>query len=75
MRGGVWAGRWEWRGAAAAQAACTGRARLKAGGHRAHAERTWNMSSMLVTLDVSKLNGWLNAYACCRVERGAYDAE
>ena len=41
MRGEVWAGRWEWRGAAAAQAACTGRARLKAGGQgtrRAHPE-------------------------------------
>ena len=39
------------------------------------AERTSNMFFMVVTLDVSKLNGWLNAYACCRVERGAYDAE
>ena len=37
-------------------------------------ERTWNMYCMLVTLDVSKLSGWLNAYACCRVERRAYDA-
>ena len=32
-------------------------------------ERTSNMRSMLVTLDVSKLSGWLNATACCRVER------
>ena len=30
---------------------------------------------MLVTLDVSKLSGWLNAFAFCRVERRAYDAE
>ena len=30
---------------------------------------------MLVTLDVSKLSGWLNAHTDCRVERGAYDAE
>eukprot|EP00964_Phaeocystis_antarctica_P031105 scaffold17599_cov43-Phaeocystis_antarctica.AAC.4 len=29
---------------------------------------------MLVTLDVSKLSGWLNADALCRVERGVYDA-
>ena len=26
-----------------------------------------------MTLDVSKLSGWLNASASCRVERGAYD--
>ena len=32
------------------------------------------MWSMSVTLDVSKLSGWLNATALCRVERGAYDA-
>ena len=56
-------------GATAAQAACTGRARLKAVGARARAERTWNMLLMVVTLDVSKLSGWLNADANCRVER------
>ena len=54
--------------------ACTGMARLKAGGARARAERTWNMAFMVVTLDVSKLSGWLNAFASCRVERRAYDA-
>ena len=58
---------------AATQAACTGRARLKAGGARARAERTQNMSYMVVTLDVSKLSGWLNAFAFCRVERRACD--
>ena len=36
---------------------------------RARAERTINISSMYVTLDVSKLSGWLNADAPCRVER------
>ena len=35
---------------------------------RARAERTWNMASMFVTLEVSKLSGWLKAYASCRVE-------
>eukprot|EP00964_Phaeocystis_antarctica_P163638 scaffold140158_cov139-Phaeocystis_antarctica.AAC.2 len=30
---------------------------------------------MSVTLDVSKLSGWLNACANCRVERRACDAE
>ena len=37
-------------------------------GARACAERTKNMAYMVVTLDVSKLSGWLNAYAYCRVE-------
>ena len=32
---------------------------------RARAERTENMDSMSVTLDVSKLSGWLNADAIC----------
>eukprot|EP00964_Phaeocystis_antarctica_P089821 scaffold57376_cov60-Phaeocystis_antarctica.AAC.1 len=32
------------------------------------------MPSMVVTLDVSKLSGWLNSDAYCRVERRAYDA-
>ena len=48
---------------AATQPARTGRDRLKAGGHRARAERTRNMYFMFVTLDVSKLSGWLNADA------------
>ncbi len=69
MRGEVWAGR---RGVVAAQAACTGRARLKAGS-RARAERTLNIWYMFVTLDVSKLSGWLNGVDC-RVERRACDA-
>ena len=33
------------------------------------------MSSIVVTLDVSRLSGWLNAFALCRVERRACDAE
>ena len=45
---------------------------MKAGGARACAERTLNMLFMAVTLDVSKLSGWLNADAPCRVERRAY---
>ena len=40
----------------------------------ARAERTENMPFMFVTLDVSKLSGWLNAYAYCRVERRACEA-
>ena len=36
---------------------------------RARAERTLNMDPMAVTLDVSRLSGWLNADARCRVKR------
>ena len=45
---------------AATQVACTGKPRLKALADRACAERTSNMWLMSVTLDVSKLSGWLN---------------
>ena len=43
-------------GAVAAQAACKGRAQLKA-----RAERTQNMLVMSVTLDVSNIRCWSNA--------------
>ena len=42
---------------------------------RARAERTLNMAAMVVTLEMSKLSGWLNAAALCRVEREAWDEE
>ena len=45
-----------------------GSARLKAWGPRARAERTRNISLMVVTPEVSKLSGWLKADAACRVE-------
>ena len=38
---------------------------------RARAVRTSNMRVMSVTLDVSRLSGWLNARALCQVERGS----
>ena len=37
----------------------------------AGAERTRSMYCMLVTLDVLKVSGWLNAYAYCRIQREA----
>ena len=40
-------------------------------GPRARAERTENMPYMVVTLDVSKVSGWLNAYAICQARREA----
>ena len=49
-----------------------GMARFKAG-RRERAERTRNICCMVVTLEVSKLSGWLNADAYCRVERRACD--
>ena len=58
------------RGAAAAQAARREDATVEAAG-RARAERTPNMSTMVVTLDVSKLSGLLNAAVFCRVQREA----
>ena len=48
-----------------------GRTRLRRLLAGARAERTKNMLLMSVTLDVSKLSGWLNAVAHCRVEREA----
>ena len=58
-----------------ARAACTGRGPGCEGwGAEVCAERTKNMRYMVATLDVSKLNGWLNADASCRVERQACDA-
>jgi len=56
------------RGGGGTQEACTGKARLKAWGPRARAERTPNMLYMVVTLEVLKLSGWLKADASCRVE-------
>ena len=37
---------------------------------RARGERTQNMYAKLVTLDMSRLSGWLNETADCRVDRG-----
>ena len=56
--------------AAAAQAACRKAPTVEAEG-RARAERTENMPYMLMTLDVLRLSGWLNADAPCRVETEA----
>jgi hypothetical protein len=36
---------------------------------RARAERTSNISCMPMTLEVSKLSGWLKARAYCRVDK------
>ena len=70
MRGELWALR---REAAAAHAACRAGLDCRYGaGHRE--ERTENIWIMLVTLEVSKLSGWLNADAYCggSKEEGTY---
>ena len=54
--------------AAAVQAACRNAPTVEVA-VRAREKRTSNIQNMLVTLDVSKLSGWLNADALCRVER------
>ena len=54
---------------------CTGRAPTKGlGAVHDYGERTLNMLRMVVTLDVSKLSGLLNALASYRVIRRANDA-
>ena len=56
------------RGYEAAATACTGGPTQGLGAYRARAKRTENMRLMSVTLEVSKLSGWLNADAYCRVK-------
>ena len=43
-----------------------GRARLQIESRPCGEERTLNIQAMVVTLEVSKLSGWLTADACCR---------
>ena len=38
---------------------------------RARVKRTLNMYCIVVTLDVSRLSGWLNADARCQVKKDA----
>ena len=57
------------RAVATAHAACRrGPEWASRGGARA--ERTWNMLLMFVTLEVSRLSGWLKYDASCRVPQG-----
>ena len=64
----MWARRWEGGvGWSAAQAATTP-ATVEVEG-RARTEHTPNVDSMSLTLNVSRLSGWLNADASCRVEK------
>ena len=71
--GEVWAGRAGRRRSIVAHAACRAGldCRLGAGHGEEHTE---NIRYMVVTLEVSKFSGWLNAFAPCRVARGTYGA-
>ena len=48
------------------------KARSQIGGRWHGEERTLNMPFMAVTLEVSKLSGWLNADASCRESKGGH---
>ena len=54
----------------AGQAARRGGPDYRLGSGHTRGERTSNMERMFVTLDVSKVSGWLNANMNCRVEMG-----
>jgi hypothetical protein len=69
MQTEVRAGRREGMGRRRRRRHARGRPDSRPGGRRARAERTWNIDRMVVTLEVSRLSGWLNADAVCRVER------
>ena len=65
-----------WGGGWAAHAACRKRLDWSLSARQPRAECTSNISSMVVTWDVSKFSGWLNTFANCRVkEMGAYNIE
>ena len=59
------------RRATAVQAACRGGLDCRLGAGHGEA-RTQNMPNMFVTLEVSKLSGWLNALASCRESKGGH---
>ena len=71
MLGEVRAGRQEAAGDRGARSVQR-RARLQTGSRAHGEERTWNMPCMVVTLEVSKLSGWLNAVADCRESKGGH---
>ena len=69
----AWRGDVAHRGNGESAAQRTRRARvaqLGGVGRRRRRKRTWNMRFMSMTLEVSKLSGWLKAAARCRVQRG-----
>ena len=72
VRGEVWPGRAGRRRATAVHAACREEGSTAVSGAGHGEERTPNMDCMFVTLEVSKLSGWLNADADCRESKGGH---
>ena len=68
MRGEVRAGRREGVGRRRRKRHARGWPDSRLEGRRARAERTQNIDTMVVTLEVLRLSDWLNADAVCRVE-------
>ena len=62
------------RRATAVHAACRGGLDCRLGAGYGE-QRTPNMPSMFVTLEVSKLSGWLNADADCRESKGGHTVQ
>ena len=75
MRKEVRDGRREGGAVAAARAACKGEGPTGGWGAGHAAERTANMAVMSVTLDVSKLSGWLNAFVSCSESKDNHEKE
>ena len=72
MRGGMRAGSREGVGRRWRKWHVRGEGLTEGWGGRAWAERTTNMPSMLVTLDVSRLSSWLNLDAHWRESKGGH---
>ena len=71
VRGEVYGSGGSRRWTTAAHAACRGGRDCRLGAGHGE-ERTLNMKDMVVTLEVSKLSGWLNADAYCRDSKGGH---
>ena len=72
MRGEVYGPGGGGRQATAAKAACGVEGSTADWGQGIGEERTPNMTLMSVTLEVSKLSGWLNTDAYCRWSKGGH---
>ena len=71
MRGDLQGGRRQMAGDGGARSV-RGSARLQIESRECGEERTLNMCCTFVTLEVSKLSGWLNADATCRESKGEH---
>ena len=71
MRGDLQGGRRQMAGDGGARSV-RGSARLQIESRECGEERTLNMCCTFVTLEVSKLSGWLNADAYCREPKGGH---